>query len=273
MTPDLDALLDEARARPITGWDVRYDGRITREGPAWSFAALVSAAARASPDLLDMGTCGEWLSQLANRPPRTVATEGWPPNIPVARARRAPPGITVVAVEGAPDNVAQASGLPGGALPFPDGDFHLVGNRHESYLPAEVWRILAPGGCFLTQQVGAPAADELHHLVGLHPPVPTGPGWTLAYATAQLARAGFVIEDAGAGDETMTFADVGALVWYLSRVPGLAPISRSSAVSRVWPSCMRRLPPVRPSAPGCPSSGSGHGSRPKRRRTAFGIGS
>jgi hypothetical protein len=34
----------------------------------------------------------------------------------------------------------------GGRLPFRDGSLDLIGNRHESFLAAEVSRVLAPGG-------------------------------------------------------------------------------------------------------------------------------
>src|SRR5687767_9421828 len=106
MTTDaLDTLLAEAERRPLVGWDVSYDGRITTSRP-WDFAAIVDAHTRGSPDLLDLGTGGgEWLSALPYRPPRTVAVEGWPPNVDVARRRLEPLGIPVLAFEGAPDNV------------------------------------------------------------------------------------------------------------------------------------------------------------------------
>src|SRR5215207_4818307 len=132
----------------------------------WDFAEIVSERARHSPDLLDMGTGGgEWLSNLEHRPARTVATESWPPNIPLAGQRLRPLGIDVVGVTGAPDNVAQDRKPEDGHLPFADGSFHLICNRHESYLPSEVARVLAPSGRFLTQQVGG-SADEFYNLLG-----------------------------------------------------------------------------------------------------------
>ena len=36
-------------------------------------------------------------------------------------------------------------------MPWGDGEFDLVMNRHESYDLAEVARVLSPGGLFLTQ--------------------------------------------------------------------------------------------------------------------------
>lgn len=76
---EFDALMEEAERRPLVGWDVGYDGRISSRLP-WDFTAMVTDHARRSPDLLDLGTGGgEWLGDLPHRPARTVATEGWPP--------------------------------------------------------------------------------------------------------------------------------------------------------------------------------------------------
>ncbi|HEY9217616.1 MAG TPA: methyltransferase domain-containing protein, partial [Phenylobacterium sp.] len=177
---------------------------------------------RHSPDLLDIGTGGgEWLSALTHRPGRTVAVEGWPPNVPVARARLEPLGIEVFEVDPAPPNVAQDAAAAGGALPFPDGAFHLIVSRHEAYLPGEVLHVLAPDGWFLTQQVGSGAGDGYYRLLDEAPP--TEPPWDLYVAAMQLNAAGFVVDEADQGFETISFADVGALAWYLKNLPFVYP--------------------------------------------------
>jgi SAM-dependent methyltransferase len=219
---DFDSLMEEATRRPFVGWDVSYDGRIETV-PPWDFDAIVDRVARASPDLLDLGTGGgEWLAARPHLPRRTVATEGWPPNVPVAGARLAPLGIEVVAVDGAPGNVDQDAGPEGGALPFADGAFHLVVSRHESYLPGEVRRVLVPGGLFLTQQVGSGAADDFYRLLGEAAP-PVLIVWNLAFAVRQVRNAGLVVEEQAEGFETMVFADIGALAWYLANLPFVYP--------------------------------------------------
>ena len=85
----VDALLAEAAATPVDGWDFgRFGDRLTTSGPGWDFAAIVAARCAGAGSLLDLGTGGdEWLSSLPARPDRTVATESWLPNVPVARAR------------------------------------------------------------------------------------------------------------------------------------------------------------------------------------------
>ena len=89
MAADLDRLLAEAERQPFVGWDFSWLGERRQVRPVgWDFRALVSEQAGNSPDLLDMGTGGgEWLSRLTVRAPRTVAIEGWAPNVPVAARR------------------------------------------------------------------------------------------------------------------------------------------------------------------------------------------
>lgn len=204
----------------MDGWDfTRFGDRLVTTGPGWDFAAIVVARCAGASSLLDLGTGGgEWLAALTARPPRTVATESWPPNVPVARARLEPLGVEVVATEGAPDNVDQAGVTP--RLPFADASFDVVCSRHESYVPAEVARVLASGGVFVTQQVGGDYR-AFRQLVGLDPGEPSR--WTLAFASRQLEAAGLRVVDGAEGVERVTFADVGALGWYLRAIPWVVP--------------------------------------------------
>lgn len=219
---DFDALLAEAASTPVGGWDFsRFGDRLCALPRPWDFARIVAQQAASAGTMLDLGTGGgEWLAALETRAPRTVATESWSPNVPVARARLAPLGVDVVETVGAPDNVAQAGELP--SLPFGNASFELVCSRHESYVAAEVARVLAPGGIFLTQQTGGDYGD-FHELLGRERPAVAEPAWTLAFATAQLEAAGLVVEDGAESFEEIRFADVGALAWYLRAIPWVVP--------------------------------------------------
>ncbi len=191
---EFDALLAEAGRTPMRGWEYDYGGRIRLEPPPWDFPGRMLERCRAAASLLDMGTGGgEWLSRLPYRPPLTVATEGWAPNLEIARGRLEPLGIRVVEVEGAPDNHRQGrEGDGGGALPFADGTFDLVGNR-------------------------------LYALLGEPAPTPEAPHWNLGFARAQLEAAELSPVAGGEGWEVLHFADVGALAWYLLNLPWVFP--------------------------------------------------
>lgn len=211
MTNDqrFEALLAHA-GEAMVGWDFGYlsrTGRMTEAPLPWSYASIVIGEMAAAESMLDMGTGGgEFLAALQPLPPDTWATEGWAPNIPVAQARLEPLGIPVhgFASEDEP-------------LPFPEATFDLVINRHEAYDPAEVWRVLKPGGRFITQQVGGRNDREINDWLGAPPETDYG-YWTLDFARDQLESAGFAIVDAREALVATRCYDIGALVFYLNAV-------------------------------------------------------
>jgi SAM-dependent methyltransferase len=215
---DIDVLLAEAETHPVEGWDFSWLGpRAVSEPPVWDFTAIVEERAIDAPDLLDLGTGGgEWLASLARRPTRTVATEAWPPNVDVARRRLQPLGVEVVAVVEAPDNVDQLPGLDSPALPFGSDTFSLVVSRHESYVAAEVARVLRRGGVFLTQQMGG---DPNGYRAALGLPPIDQPVFDVRLAREQLERAGLHVPAGESGFASTSFADAGAFAYWLRAIP------------------------------------------------------
>lgn len=227
---EFDALIAEANAAPFTGWDFSWlNARSTESRLPWSYAGEIVAYSGHAKTMLDMGTGGgEFLSGFAARPPRTIATESWPPNVPVAASKLRPAGIPVLQAESASDNPSddagaeQAGTRPAtGRLPFRDGSLDLIINRHESFNAREVGRVLAPGGRFVTQQVDFGSDVELYDLLGLEPP--DEPASWLALAVAQLTAAGLDVTVQRAGQAVRHLHDVGALVYYLKIVPWVVP--------------------------------------------------
>jgi len=139
---------------------------------SWSYTSELLPAVRLVESLLDMDTGGgEFLAGLQPLPAHTCATEGYAPNIPIARQRLEPLGVTVV--ETGEDDL----------LPFADGEFDLVINRHGSFLSEEVFRVLNPGGRFVTQQVGGSNDWGLNEMLGAEPNR-QWENWTLAFFTS-----------------------------------------------------------------------------------------
>jgi SAM-dependent methyltransferase len=248
--PTFEELVGAALAAPISGWDFSWlDWPRRRTGRLpWSYRLeLARRAAGLAGPMLDMGTGGgERLSRLPCRPPRTVATEAWPPNVPVAATRLAPLGIPVIQDEGAPDNVAQGD-EDRGRLPFRDGAFELIANRHEAFCAREVSRVLAPGGAFVTQQVDF-GYDDLYRLLGLA--APEQPDSWLPLARRQARDAGLTVQAAVRGEERHELRDVGALVYYLRVVPWAIPeyslescrpaLRAAHENSELWPASFRQ---------------------------------
>jgi SAM-dependent methyltransferase len=213
MGATFDELVADAERAPIDGWDFSWlDGRATEERPPWAYSARVAALAGAGKRMLDV-QCGggELLAGLPAFPPVLVATEGYPPNVEVALRRLGHRGAHIVA---APDDRA--------ALPFRDASFDLVTSRH----PITTWwweiaRVLSPGGTFLSQQVGPRTMRELSEaLLG---PLP----WASPREPADAARcaeeAGLVVDDLRTARLRATFADIGAVVYFLRLVVWTVP--------------------------------------------------
>lgn len=199
------------------GWDFSaLDGRMWADPPPWDLDAIWGEALGAAQHVLDMGTGGgeHLLRFRALLPADVVATEGWPPNVPVARKALEPHGIQVTDF-GAPDHDPDSA-----PMPFPEGRFDLVLNRHEAYSPREVARVLAPGGVLLTQQVGSGELPELHALLGAEPEEPTV---TYDGFVADAEAAGLRVVDGEEFTGAYRFVDVAALVAYLQRVPWQVP--------------------------------------------------
>ncbi len=131
------------RARLMTGWTWEYVQRTLAPGRPWSYDDRARELLRSARSVVDLGTGGgeRFSGFLSGFNGRACATEEWVVNAPVAARRLRPLGVDIV----------HCSSL---TLPFSAGSFDLVLDRHEALEPAEVARVLAPGGSVLTQQVG-----------------------------------------------------------------------------------------------------------------------
>ncbi len=209
---DLRRFLEEEAEKPFSGWDFSYvDERIVEAPLDWSYPSLVLIRLRTQPppqSLLDMGTGGgEFFSRLAPFPPFTCATEAYPPNFPLASRRLVPLGAQVFPI------------IEGDPLPFADSQFELVINRHEYYDPAEVARILAPGGEFITQQVGDQNDSDLLALFG----VVRDEAFNLETAAPELAAAGLALTTRRECLTVTRIFDAGAVVYYFKALPWEIP--------------------------------------------------
>jgi SAM-dependent methyltransferase len=213
---ELQAQWIREAAEPFRGWDFSYlKNRLVEGEPPWSYLELARTAISRSSDVLDVATGGgEVFAGLAPFPGRATAVEGYAPNLPIARRRLEPLGVRVF--EG-----ATRSGMP-----FPDATFDVVLNRHGGFRANEMHRILKPGGVFLTQQVGGDNLADLTAAFGATVPFPDN---TLDRTREAFVALGCEIRRAEAWRGAVTFADVGAVIYFLKAIPWVV---RGFAVER-----------------------------------------
>lgn len=211
-----EELVAEAESAPVGGWDFSFlEGRATEERPSWGYAKTLVARLGSAGAVLDVQTGGgevlaEVLSQQVRRPATVAATESFPPNVALARRHLAPFGVTVV-------EVADEA-----ALPFAEATFDLVVSRHPTVVVwDEIARVLERGGAYLSQQVGPGANRALtEYLMG---PQPVSPRRSPERAVAQAAAAGLDVVDLRVENPQLVFHDVGAVVYFLRKVPWTVP--------------------------------------------------
>lgn len=174
----------------------------------WSYSSRAVELMRRSSSLIDLGTGGgERLLKFKEYwPIKVAATENYPPNLKLATDRLSPFGVQVV-------DVSQNMKTP---MPFYDGEFDLVLNRHSGFNPGEVARILTPGGIYLTQQMHGLSGYDLTAVFDREPPWPFA---TPEFFIPLLKAAGLTIIDKLEWSGQLTFTDVGSIVYYLKAVP------------------------------------------------------
>jgi len=205
-------LVAEGAGVPVEGWDFSwFEGRATEERPPWGYARLMGERMARAGAALDVETGGgEVLATVARPPALLVATEGWWPNVEVARARLRPLGAHVVAVDDSP------------TLPFSGASFDLVVSRHPVVvLWDEVARVLRPGGTYLTQQIGPGTNRELtEFMMG---PQPQNESRSGVRARDAATAAGLEVVDLRECALRVAFFDVGAVVCFLRKVHWTVP--------------------------------------------------
>jgi SAM-dependent methyltransferase len=207
-------LISEARTWKMSGWDFSTLGdRLIEESPPWDFRKIAKNKIAEAKSLLDLGTGGgEFLSSLAPLPKDTYCTEGFPPNVPIAKRNLSKLGVQIIRADQSDNTCREQIG----AIPLQAESIDLIIDRHESFMAEEVHRVLKNGGTFLTQQVGSQNLLELNDLLG--GPKPTEV-WDLVKCEDQIRKSGLKIIDSKEAKIESFFKDIGAVVCYLLSAP------------------------------------------------------
>lgn len=200
----LKAYWEAEEAESFQGWDFsRLSGRMVEQELPWDYRETVLEYMKDGITLLDMGTGGgEFLLSLSPPQGSTYATESYLPNIELCQKKLPAYGIEIRPVENDEE------------LPFESGMFDLVINRHESFSIPEVWRLLKPGGIFLTQQVGGHNNRELSRFLLGADAAHTDFEFDLHHTVRRLEQQGFLTLQQAEYFPELTFRDIGALVQF-----------------------------------------------------------
>ena len=188
----------------IHGWDFSHiAGRYTEQDDLpWDYRSVIRQYLTPDMQLLDIDTGGgEFLLSLNHPYENTAATENYPPNIELCKEVLLPLGIKFRVGDG------------NGPLPFDDGSFDIVIDRHGDFNAEEIYRVLKPKGLFITQQVGAENDRELVKLLCGETDIPF-PEQHLSITSRKFEKAGFNIVRGEECFRSIKFFDVGALVWF-----------------------------------------------------------
>ncbi|WP_413379887.1 class I SAM-dependent methyltransferase [Alkalihalobacillus sp. 1P02AB] len=209
---EFNRLLKDAEQK-FSGWDFSFISETERMRSgllSWSYGSEARFLLSKSEAALDMGTGGgELLAKLRPFPTQIAATEGYAPNFPIAQDRLEPLGVRVHFVEDDHD------------LPFENEQFDLIINKHESYSPSEVKRILKQGAIFMTQQVGGLDNKQINETLGV--PLNEYKEWNLQNAVKELEEYRFKILNKKEEFPIQRIYDIGALVYYLKAIPWQIP--------------------------------------------------
>jgi SAM-dependent methyltransferase len=192
----------------VIGWDFGYlQDRMIESPVPWDYVKIVSSKIKPSINLLDLGTGGgELLSKFANEQINIYATESYEPNFEIARKQLDKFGGRLI-TEYTDDD-----------LPFPDEYFDLITDSNESYNIIEDYRILKPGGYFITQQVDGRSDLTLNEVLNLEH-TNEFLHWNLNFALNEFSSEQFHIIKKAEDFGFTRFKDSESVIFYIKSIP------------------------------------------------------
>ena len=191
----------------FSGWDFSYiKGRMEQDELPWNYKEIVENNLSRKNYLLDMETGGgEFLCSLENLPKNVYATEGYEPNIPIAKKRLEAKNIELRSIK------------IDSEIPFDNEYFDIIINRHGSYEIKELKRTLRKDGIFITQQVGG--LDGIDINMAFETKTMDYVEWCLLQNMERFRNVGMEIIDFEENIGKTRFNDIGAFVYYLKCIP------------------------------------------------------
>ena len=194
----------EEQIAHIVGWDFSHiHGRYEEEEDLpWDYEQIIKSYLKEDMSILDYDTGGgEFLLSLNHPYHKTVATEGYEPNVALCKEKLLPLGIDFKACNN-PSNI-----------PYEDESFDIIINRHGDFHAKELFRLVKKDGIFITEQVGGDNDRDLVEWVLPNTKKPF-PHLNLKEQQKVFEEAGFQIVKGEEAYRPIRFYDVGAFVWF-----------------------------------------------------------
>ncbi|GAB4574518.1 MAG: class I SAM-dependent methyltransferase [Anaerolineae bacterium] len=194
-----------------TGWDFSRI-RASRDPVPWHYGEIVRRYVKTSDTVLDTGTGGgEKFLSLAPYFGRGVGIDTDAEMIRTAQSRLTPSLAKRIRFEQ----------MSVHNLSFPDASFDAVLNRHARVDPAEIARVLRPGGVFITQQIGPRNAQNITRVFGCGPggQYTSDPDQAVDALAAAFEQLGCAIVCRAEYDVPYYYTDLESFVFWLKAIP------------------------------------------------------
>lgn len=194
----------------IDGWDFSRVNA-TQDPPLWDYADVVRQYLTPTSRVLDIGTGGgELFFSLASDFGQAVAIDQQAVQIESAQRNLDAQAI---------DNVELAI-MDASDLRFAAESFDVVLTSHLRVFPNEIWRVLRPGGYFVTETVGQRIGLNILTAFGWTPASFGREWWQTADEIAEEFKAlGGLIRGIAEYDVPLWYQDIESVLFYIMSVP------------------------------------------------------
>ena len=198
-----------AKVGQTNGWDFSRLN-VTVEDARWNFWSEVASRCKDGDLLLDIGTGGgEALLRMTDAALLLIGIDHSEAMIHTANRNREQSGRSNV----------RFLPMEASKLDFPERFFQVISCRHSEFNAAEVARVLADDGVFLTQQVGESDKSNLAQAFGRGKSGNAKRGTLMERYAAELKEAGFRQIDCRQYDAVEYYATAEDLIFLLKHTP------------------------------------------------------
>lgn len=199
------------RVGSVIGWDFsQIDSRMKSYGKKWNFTRILRDYVNKKTVLLDLGTGGgEMLLGIAPFVKKAYGIDHSESMVKTAKNNLRKSLLKDVEFKFADTK----------KIPFLDKSFDVVSCRHAPFYVKEVFRVMKPGGIFITQQVGEKDKQNIKKIFGRGQSFGEKAGTLMNHYVKELKYSGFKIIRRGIYNATEYYANMEDMIFLLRNTP------------------------------------------------------